>query len=214
MIKINEIFYSIQGESRFNGLPCIFIRLTGCNLRCRYCDTQYAYKKGKSMGIAEIMKSIAPYPCSLVEITGGEPLLQKETPGLAQKLLEAGYRVLIETNGSQDIAQLPPACVCVVDVKTPGSGESDKNFWPNLDQLKARDEVKFVLMHREDFEWAREIIHKYELISRAHVCITPAHPTLAPAEVAGWLLEEGLRVRLQLQVHKVIWPEGKEGLPG
>jgi len=212
VIKVNEIFYSIQGESRFNGFPCIFIRLTGCNLRCKYCDTQYAYKKGRSLDIPKILTTIAPYPCSLVEITGGEPLLQKEMPALAQKILAAGYRVIVETNGSQDIAQLPPACSCILDVKTPDSGESENIFWPNLEQLKHRDEVKFVLMSYEDYDWAKEIIQKYRLIPRVPISFTPAYNKLSPSAVARWLLEDGLRVRLQLQMHKVIWPDGKEGL--
>ena len=213
MIKVNEIFYSIQGESRFSGFPCIFVRLTGCNLRCRYCDTQYAYKKGKSQSISAILDAIAPYPCSMVSITGGEPLMQEEMPQLAQKLLEAGYRVIVETNGSYDIAALPPACIGIVDVKTPGSGEVNKNHWPNLDQLKPQDEFKFVIMDREDFDWAKEIIFKYELIAKAHVSFTPAYPHLPPDDLARWLLEEGLRVRLQLQIHRTIWPEGNEGFP-
>jgi 7-carboxy-7-deazaguanine synthase len=133
-------------------------------------------------------------------------------PKLAQKLLEAGYRVMVETNGSKDIAQLPPACSCILDVKTPGSGESGSNFWPNLEQLKHRDEVKFVLMNYDDYEWAKEIIQKYRLIPQVPVSLTPAHPILSPSELARWLLEDGLRVRLQLQMHKVIWPDGKEGI--
>ncbi len=207
MIKVNEIFFSIQGESSFRGYPCVFIRLTGCNCRCRYCDTRYAFRKGSLMSIGHILKRIEAYGCPLVEITGGEPLLQQETPALAQALLEAGYRVLVETNGTLDISLLPPECRCIMDIKCPGSGESEKNDWRNLDRLKEGDEVKCVIMDKKDYEWARDIIHKTGLTKKVGVHLSPVHSELAPEDLAQWILDDRLEVRLHLQLHKIIWPE-------
>ena len=211
MLKVNEIFYSIQGESSFAGFPCVFIRLTGCNLRCSYCDTQYAYKKGKSFEIQDILKLVSNYECRLVEITGGEPLLQEETPDLASQLCEAGYRVIVETNGSQNIDRLKSPVTRVIDIKTPGSGESDKNDWMNIKRLDGRDEIKFVLTSRSDYEWAKQIIDQYGLEGKANVHFSPVTPNLDPPELARWILEDQLNVHLHLQIHRILWPDKIQG---
>lgn len=211
MLKVNEIFYSIQGESSFAGFPCVFIRLTGCNLRCTYCDTKYAYKEGRNMAVEEIVELVNHYECPLIEITGGEPLLQEETPQLAQNLTENGFRVLVETNGTQNIDLLRGDVIRIVDIKTPGSGESDKTDWQNLNRLDPKDEVKFVLSSRADYNWAKEIIHTHRLNEEVSVFLSPAHEKQSPSELARWILESRLNVRLQLQLHKVLWPDQQRG---
>ncbi len=203
-MKINEIFKSIQGESSFAGLPCVFVRLTGCNLRCSYCDTAYAYKEGSEISIDEILRRVKRFNCPLVEITGGEPLLQEETCFLVNKLLNAGERVLIETNGSLDIGRLDERAIRIVDLKCPGSGESDKTYWKNLDNLRQTDEVKFVLSNRQDYEWAKGVIEKYRLLDKAKVLLSVAFDRLAPEKVVKWMLKDNLNVRFQLQLHKYI----------
>ena len=209
MLKVNEIFYSIQGESSYAGFPCIFIRLTGCNLNCTYCDTRYAFKKGTNMTIEKILKSVNQFECPLVEITGGEPLLQAETSQLAQRLSDSGYRVIVETNGTQNIDRLPVNVSCIMDIKCPGSGEEKKTDWANIHRLDRNDEVKFVLTSRADYLWATEIIRGYGLTEKVPILLSPVLGKLEPAEIARWMLEDGLDVRLQLQMHKIIWPEGK-----
>jgi len=212
VLKVNEIFYSIQGESSYAGLPCVFVRLTGCNLRCTYCDTKYAYKKGTNMTIKKIADTVSQYECPLVEITGGEPLLQEETPHLAKVLSEKGFHVLVETNGTQNIDLLKDNVVRIVDIKTPGSGESDKTDWKNLDRLYKDDEVKFVLVNFSDYEWAKNIVRRYNLTEKVTVLFSPATGgELVTAEVAQWILDDGLNVRLQLQLHKIIWPDKDRG---
>ena len=207
-LLVNEIFYSIQGESIHNGRPCIFIRLTGCNLRCSYCDTGYAYDKGLEMEIAAILDRVAIYDCSLIEITGGEPLLQKETPDLIYCLLEKGYEVLMETNGSFDISIVDDRCIKIVDIKCPTSGESDKNDLNNLKKLDPKDQVKFVIGSRGDYDFAKEII---ELIRPEfpadHILFSPVSAKMEYAKLAEWILEDNLKVRLHLQLHKIIWPD-------
>jgi len=211
-LKVNEIFYSIQGESTYAGRPCVFIRLTGCNLRCSYCDTQYAYYDGQEMDIREITNKVALYGCPLVEITGGEPLLQKETPHLISLLLGTGYKVLLETNGSLDITTVDNRCVRIVDIKCPSSGEKDKNNLANLGGLKDDDELKFVIGGREDYEYAKDILNliSHGSSNKIAVHLSPSFRRMEPKELAAWILNDRLNVRLHLQLHKYIWiPEQK-----
>jgi len=212
VLKVNEIFYSIQGESSYAGYPCVFVRLTGCNLRCTYCDTKYAYEKGTNMTIGKILDTVSRYECPLVEITGGEPLLQEETPQLAKALLEKGFQVLVETNGTQNIDLLKDNVVRIVDIKTPSSGESDKTDWKNLDRIYKDDEIKFVLVNFSDYEWAKGIVRRYNLTQKVTVLFSPASGVnLDPAELAQWILDDRLNVRLQLQFHKILWPDKDRG---
>ena len=213
-LKVNEIFYSIQGESSYAGRPCVFVRLTGCNLRCSYCDTQYAYDEGDLMEIGEILKRVASYKCPLVEVTGGEPLIQKETPYLIHSLLEAGHEVLLETNGSQDIRQVDERCVKIMDIKCPTSGEEGKSDLKNLALLADTDEIKFVIGDREDYEYAKKILGSMDLkpspINRVH--FSPVFGKMDPGLLAKWLLADHLDVRLHLQIHKIIWDPEKRGV--
>ena len=209
-LRVNEIFKSIQGESTYAGLPCSFIRLTGCNLRCSYCDTTYAFEKGIDMSIEEILADMGLLGCNLVEITGGEPLLQEGTGGLVKSLLGEGYKVLVETNGSLDIDVLPEGTIRIVDVKCPGSGMSERMDWKNIERLRGTDEVKFVLSSQEDYAWARGIIDKYALLDKSKVLMGVAYGKLDPRPLAEWILQDGLEVRLQLQLHRYIWPPGTQ----
>jgi 7-carboxy-7-deazaguanine synthase len=211
-LKVNEIFYSIQGESSFAGRPCVFIRLTGCNLRCAYCDTVYAYEAGKDISIAELLEKVAAYHCPLVEITGGEPLIQTETSPLIERLLDSGYRVLLETNGSRDVSLVDDRCIRILDIKCPSSGEAENNDWSNLDRLSAGDEIKFVLSDRGDYDFAKGIMARKDfplgLIEEIH--FSPIPGKLAPKTLAEWILADRLPVRLHLQLHKLIWgPEAR-----
>ena len=212
MLKVNEIFYSIQGESTYSGLPCVFIRLTGCNLRCKYCDTQYAFNEGESLTLAEIQKRMAYYDCNLIEITGGEPLLQAPVADFSKNLIKQGKTVLIETNGTQNIDQLPDQAIRIMDIKCPGSGESAKMSWENIDRLRADDNVKLVICHREDFDWAVDVVKKYNLLDKVNVLFSPAYGILNPEILAGWLLESSLPIRLNLQIHKYIWHPNRRGV--
>lgn len=213
-LLINEIFYSIQGESSYAGRPCVFVRLTGCNLRCSYCDTRYAYEEGEEMEIDQIVEIISSYECPLVEVTGGEPLIQKETPYLVQRLLEKDFQVLIETNGSQDISQIDNRCVRIVDIKCPLSGEMNQNDLRNLDRLTDNDEVKFVIGGIEDYDYAKEILKRINLtplrINRIH--FSPILEKIEPKVLAKWILDDHLNVRLHLQLHKIIWSPDKKGV--
>jgi 7-carboxy-7-deazaguanine synthase len=207
-LLVNEIFYSIQGESSYAGLPCVFVRLTGCNLRCSYCDTQYAYEEGEEMEIGKIVGLVSAYKCPLIEVTGGEPLIQNETPYLVQCLLEKGYTVLMETNGSQDISRVDNRCVKIVDVKCPLSGEAGQNDFKNLDRLTDRDEVKFVISCREDYEYSKEVLNTHlnltlSMMNRIH--FSPVFGRIKPRELAKWILDDHLNVRLHVQLHKIIW---------
>jgi 7-carboxy-7-deazaguanine synthase len=202
MIKVNEIFYSIQGESAYAGLPCVFIRLTGCNLRCRYCDTQYAFEQGINLSLSEIQQQVSHYGCNLIQITGGEPLLQSPVVDLSKSLIEPGKTILVETNGTQNIDLLPVPIIRIMDIKCPGSGESNKTDWNNIDRLRASDNVKFVISHRKDFDWAVNVVKKYKLINRAIILFSPAYGLLKPEDLARWLLEVSLPIRLNLQLHK------------
>ncbi len=212
-LLINEIFYSIQGESSYAGRPCVFVRLTGCNLRCSYCDTRYAYEEGEEMEIDQIVEIVSSYECPLVEVTGGEPLIQKETPYLVQRLLEKDFQVLIETNGSQDISQIDNRCVRIVDIKCPLSGEMNQNDLRNLDRLTDNDEVKFVIGGREDYDFAKEILKHINLpplrITRIH--FSPILEKIEPKVLAKWILDDHLNVRLHLQLHKIIWGLNQRG---
>ncbi len=212
MLKINEIFYSIQGESTYAGFPCVFIRFTGCNLRCKYCDTPYAYEHGEYFSIEEILKQSDRFNSELVEITGGEPLLQKETERLGEKLIELNKTVLLETNGTLDIRPLKSPIVRIVDVKCPGSGEVDKFFMPNLDDLRRTDNLKFVISNKQDFDWAIDFVNKHSLTEKVPVIFQPAFEILQPANLAEWILEKSLPIRLQIQLHKVIWGKNIRGV--
>jgi 7-carboxy-7-deazaguanine synthase len=213
MLTINEIFHSIQGESTHAGRPCVFVRLTACDLRCSWCDTAYAFHEGQKMSVDEVVSRVREYGCDVVEITGGEPLLQKEVYPLMQRLLDEGRTVMLETGGHLSVDQVPPGVVRVIDVKCPGSGESDKNHWPNLDRLWSTDEVKFVIKDRADYEYAREVVAKHDLAERcAAVLFSPVHGAQDPRLLAEWVLADRLPVRVQLQVHKYIWSPDTRGV--
>jgi 7-carboxy-7-deazaguanine synthase len=214
-LKVNEIFHSIQGESSYAGLPCVFVRLTGCNLRCTYCDTPYAYEEGSIMEVSDIFTQIVPHKTRLVEITGGEPLLQPETPVLIESLIEDGYEVLLETNGTLDIGGVDPRCVRIVDVKCPSSGMAEKNDMGNLARLSGKDELKFVLGDREDYDFAKRILSRLELESGGNVCtvnFSGVYGRLDPGRLAEWMLQDHLPVRLNLQLHKWIWGPDARGV--
>lgn len=213
MLTINEIFHSIQGESTHAGRPCVFVRLTACDLRCSWCDTPYAFTEGRKMSLDEIVAEVDRFGCDLVELTGGEPLLQKEVYPLMRRLLDAGRGVMVETGGHLSIADVPAEVIRIVDVKCPGSGESARNHWPNLALLTPRDEVKFVIRDREDYEYARGVVREHALPGRtAAVLFSPVHGVLAAKDLAAWILEDRLDVRLQLQVHKYIWGADVRGV--
>jgi len=212
-MKICEIFTSIQGESTFAGRPCIFIRLSGCNLRCGYCDTKYSYDEGVEMGPGDILGRVASAGVRLVEITGGEPLLQgEETNSLVSELLDRGYEVLVETNGSVSIGELDKRATVILDMKTPCSGMSHQMEMTNLGLIKSTDEVKFVICSREDYEWSKKIISHYGLEGRCEVLFSPAFGMLQPRELAEWIIEDRLHVRLNVQLHKYIFDPGERGV--
>jgi 7-carboxy-7-deazaguanine synthase len=213
MLTINEIFHSIQGESTFAGQPCVFVRLTACDLRCRWCDTPYAFHEGRKMTVDEVVADVEARGCDVVEVTGGEPLLQPDVYPLMQRLVDAGKTVLVETGGHRSIAPVPSAVIRIMDIKCPGSGESAKNDWSNLAQLTAKDEVKFVIADRADYEYAKDIVQREHLPERvAAVHFSPVHGGLTPRQLAEWVLADRLRVRVQLQVHKYIWSPETRGV--
>ena len=213
MLTINEIFYSIQGESSFAGQPCVFVRLTACDLRCSWCDTPYAFYEGGKMSIDDVMAAVERHDCPLVEITGGEPLLQEDVYPLMDRLLASGRSVMLETGGHRSIARVPREVVKVVDIKCPGSGEAGKNDWANLDRLSAHDEVKFVVKDRADYEFARDVVRRHDLPSRcAAVLMSPVHGVLDGKRLSEWMLEDHLPARLQLQLHKYIWTPDTRGV--
>lgn len=210
---INEIFNSIQGESLYAGLPCTFIRLTGCNLRCSYCDTRYAYGEGTSLTMTDIIDRVSGYGCPLVEITGGEPLIQNETPLLITNLIENGYKVLLETNGTIDISRIDERCIKIVDIKCPGSGESGKNILDNLNRLNVKDQVKFVITNREDYEYAKDIIKQIPGgFLRENILFSPVPGKMEFSDLANRILEDKLMVRFHIQLHKIIWPDIDRGV--
>jgi len=213
VLTISEIYPSIQGESTHVGRPCVFVRLTACNLRCSWCDTPYAFTGGSKMSIDEVVADVARHACRLVEITGGEPLLQPEANALMARLLAEGYEVLLETGGHMPIDDVPENVVAIVDVKCPGSGESSRMHWENLDQLSPHDEVKFVIKDRADFEFAAGVVARYGLDGRVRaVLFSPVHGTLAPDVLARWIVDEHVPARLQIQAHKYIWTPETRGV--
>jgi len=211
-LAINEIFYSIQGESTRSGLPCVFVRLAGCNLRCVWCDTAYAFHEGTLMSLEAVLDAVRAFPCRRVEVTGGEPLLQSSVHGLLSTLCDRGYETLLETGGSFDIRTVDRRVRRIVDVKCPGSGMADRNFWDNLEDLRPSDEAKFVVRDRGDFDWALAIIRRHELTARCPVLISGVFGELPLAELARWVLDAGLDLRLQLQLHKFIWEPSLRGV--
>ncbi|MBL8170485.1 MAG: radical SAM protein [Acidobacteria bacterium] len=213
-MRITEIFYSIQGESSFAGLPCVFVRLTWCNLRCSWCDSEYTFTGGTEMSLEDVLAQVRGYDCRLVEITGGEPLVQKrECTELARRLCDENYTVLIETGGGLDASILDPRVIKILDVKCPGSGESERNVWANLECLNPHDEIKFVIKDRADFEFAREVIQKYRLHERKPALLfSPVWGAVAFQELAEWVLQSGLHARMQLQLHKFIWGPDAKGV--
>jgi 7-carboxy-7-deazaguanine synthase len=213
MLTINEIFHSIQGESTHTGRPCVFVRLTACDLRCSWCDTPYAFTEGRKMSLDEVLAQVESFDCGLVEITGGEPLLQREVYPLMDRLLDSGKTVMVETGGHMSLEHVPASVIKIVDVKCPGSGESHRNHWENLGSLAPQDEVKFVIKDRADYEFARDIVSRHQLAGRvAAVLFSPVHGVLDPKDLAAWIHEERLEVRLQLQVHKFIWGADARGV--
>jgi 7-carboxy-7-deazaguanine synthase len=213
MLTVNEIFHSIQGESSYAGLPCVFVRLTACDRRCSWCDTAYAFSEGRKREVDDVVAEVASYGCRLVEVTGGEPLLQEDVYLLMQRLLDAGHDVLLETGGHVSLARVPAGVVRIMDVKCPASGEAAATDWDNLSRLGPRDEVKFVIADRPDYEYARGILESRDLAARvANVLFSPVHGRMSAADLAAWVLADNLPVRLQLQVHKFIWGPDTRGV--
>jgi 7-carboxy-7-deazaguanine synthase len=212
-LTINEIYHSIQGESTWAGCPCVFVRLSFCDLRCNYCDTDYAFYEGNKRRLDEILHTVATYSCALVEVTGGEPLLQKNVLPLMSMLCDSDYTVLLETSGAHDISKVDPRVHRIMDLKTPGSGEMDKNLWSNIDHLTALDEVKFVMGSREEYEWSRDKVQRYDLSSRCRaVLFSPIFGRIDPRQIVEWILGDELNVRFQLQMHKFIWSPTQRGV--
>ena len=211
-LKVNEIYYSIQGESTHAGRPCIFISLTYCNLRCTYCDTEYAFYEGKDIEIPEIMAEIKQWNCNLVEVTGGEPLFQNECIDLLNVLTNQNYEVLLETGGSLSISDVPVEIVRIVDFKCPSSGMEKKNLWSIVNDLQPHDEVKFVIGDREDFDWAIDMLNKYSLNEKCSILFSPTFGKIDPSLIVEWILEGDIPVRMQLQMHKHIWESEEKGV--
>ncbi len=211
-MRVTEIFHSIQGESSYVGQPCVFVRLTGCPLRCTWCDTDYAFYGGNEVSLEDIVAKVASFCCSLVEVTGGEPLAQAEVFPLVAKLCDAGHTVLVETSGAVDIGAVDPRAHVILDVKCPRSGMTDRMHWSNLAKLTAKDEAKFVVADRKDYEWARDVIARHEMASRCSVLMGPVFGSLEPRLLAEWVLEDRLPVRFQLQIHKFVWAPDMRGV--
>jgi 7-carboxy-7-deazaguanine synthase len=213
VVTINEIFYSVQGESTYAGRPCVFVRLTACDLRCSWCDTPYAFHEGRKRHIDDVLDDVERFGCDLVEVTGGEPLLQEDVYPLMERLIGSGKTVLLETGGHRSTARVPPQVVTVLDVKCPGRGEADRMDWTNLDRLRPHDEVKFVLKDRADYEYARDAIATHRLAERtAAIHMSPVHGVLEPRTLSEWVLADRLPVRVQLQLHKYIWDPSTRGV--
>lgn len=213
MLKVNEIYYSVQGESTAAGLPCVFVRLTYCNLRCTYCDTEYAFYDGKDLSISDIIDEVKKYNCNLVEITGGEPLVQMdECLELMKQLCDYGFNVMIETSGSLTIKNIDPRVKIIMDLKCPSSGMVKKNLYDNINYLKPTDELKFVIGNREDYDWTLDIINKYKLTNKCEILFSVVFGKLEPVQLVNWILEDNLKVRFQLQMHKFIWHPEKKGV--
>lgn len=212
MLYVNEIFHSLQGESTWAGEPCVFVRLAGCNLRCVWCDTEYAFHDGRPMAVGDVLREVARHDCRTVELTGGEPLLQEEAIELMAELLRREYRVLLETGGSLPIDRVPEGVRRIVDVKCPGSGEAERNRWENLAGLRAGDELKFVIADRRDYLWAARQLRERALAGRCPILFSPVHDVLEPGRLAEWVLADGLPVRVQIQLHKLLWPGVERGV--
>ncbi len=219
-LNLCEIFYSLQGESSFAGLPCVFVRLSGCNLNCSWCDTVYAKTESKKVSIRKIVKRVKAFGCSLVEITGGEPLIQENTPDLISLMIQEGFQVLVETNGSLSIKNLPGECIKIIDIKCPLSGESNKNFLGNLELINKKDEIKFVIAGKEDYDFAKDIIHTKlmdmdngsPVIPCKNIHLSPVFGKINPKELAEWIIQDRLKARLSMQIHKLIWDPDKRGV--
>jgi 7-carboxy-7-deazaguanine synthase len=211
-LQVSEIFYSVQGESTYAGRPCVFVRLTGCNLRCRWCDTAYAFYDGETLTVEQVLERVRAYKCPLVEITGGEPLLQGEVHSLIDRLLLEGYEVLVETGGSLDVGRLDPRVVKILDLKAPGSGMDRLNNLDNLQYLDRKDQVKFVVADRRDYEWAKQMMAEHALAEKAQVLFSPVFGELHQRELAEWILADRLPVRLQIQLHKYLWDPNQRGV--
>jgi 7-carboxy-7-deazaguanine synthase len=213
LVTVNEIFYSVQGESTYAGRPCVFVRLTACDLRCTWCDTPYAFFEGAKRPLDEVLDAVEHFDCPLVEVTGGEPLLQEDVYPLMQALVDRGKTVLLETGGHRSTARVPAPVVTILDVKCPGSGEADRMDWTNLDRLRPHDEVKFVIKDRADYEYARDVIARHGLERRAAaIHLSPVHGALDPKSLSEWVLADHLPVRVQLQLHKFIWSPDTRGV--
>lgn len=211
MLRITEIFYSIQGESTHAGRRCVFVRLAGCNLRCVWCDSEYTFTGGEKMALAEVVERVASYGCNLVEVTGGEPLAQRESFELIRALCDRGFEVLIETSGSIDIGDVDARAIVIMDLKCPGSGEEAKNLWSNIDKLRPRDEIKFVLADRRDYEWAREVVRERDL-ARWEILFSPVWGAIDLMDLAAWMLADAVPARLQIQLHKLVWGPDVKGV--
>jgi 7-carboxy-7-deazaguanine synthase len=212
MLKVNEIYYSIQGESSKAGFPCVFVRLTYCNLRCSYCDTEYAFYEGVDITIDSILAEIKKFDCKLVELTGGEPLVQKESLDLMKRLCDDGFEVMIETSGSLPINKIDKRVVIIMDLKCPSSKMEKKNHYENLDYIKPNDEIKFVIGSLEDYNWAKEILSKYDLSKKCSILFSTVFSMLEPLKLVEWILNDNLNVRFQLQMHKFIWEPNAKGV--
>jgi 7-carboxy-7-deazaguanine synthase len=212
MLRVNEVFFSIQGEGTRAGRPCVFVRLTGCPLRCHYCDSRYAFDEGDERSHDDVLREIARYPCRLVELTGGEPLAQDDAFAFVARLADEGWEVLVETSGHVSLEGLDPRAVAIMDVKTPGSGAHHNMEWENLGRLRTQDEVKLVLLDRTDYEWARDWVRDEGARLRCPILFSAAHGRLDSGELARWILEDGLSVRLQIQLHRHLWPGRGRGV--
>ena len=213
MLTLNEIFYSVQGESTYAGRPCVFVRLTACDLRCSWCDTPYAFHEGRKQALEDVLARVETYDCPLVEVTGGEPLLQEDVYPLMQALLDRGKTVLLETGGHRPTERVPNGVVTILDVKCPGSGEAARMHWPNLERLRPHDEVKFVIRDRDDYEYARDVMARHDLAARAAaIHLSPVHGVMNPRTLSEWVLADTLPVRVQLQLHKYIWEPDTRGV--
>ena len=211
-IRVTEMYVSVQGESTHAGRPCVFVRLTGCNLRCTWCDSTYTFTGGTHVLIDDIVDQVHDYGVNLVEITGGEPLAQKNAIELMDRLVKGGHEVLLETSGSISVANVPQEVTIIMDLKAPDSGESDKNLWENIALLKDKDEIKIVIASRQDYEWAKDVMVKYRLTEQCTVLFSPVWETIGPDQLVSWIIEDALDVRFQLQMHKIIWPEASQGV--
>ena len=212
MLKVTEIFASVQGETSYSGYPFAFVRLAGCNLRCRHCDTTYAYEAGEAFPVEEVVSRVAAFGLGRACVTGGEPLLQEDAPALVATLLDRGQEVLVETNGTLSLAGLDPRAVKIMDVKCPSSGEDRKMLWENFLHLTERDEVKFVISSPEDYRYAKEVAARYRRERKWGVLLSPAFGVLPPERLAGWMVADGLDARLQLQLHKLVWGPDRSGV--